>query len=586
SEGATVENQYKAIRTASGWQSTNLTPRLLTGSGGQGYKAFDTNLTRGVLSQFGPALNEEAPADYENLYTLPASTPLALTSLLAETPPGRPASGAGRFELHYAGASDDLSRVFFAANDALTEETAFAPAAADGGAAKFNLYEWLPAGGQLSLVNVKPGNAATEPGPAFAFGAGSAHAISADGKRVFWSQGTSVYVREDGEVTHEIPNPGSADFLAASTDGSRVLLDDGSLYDLEAEEAIDLTGGQGGFQGIVGQGDDLTHVYFVDTAVLTGEEENGEGDKAQAGQPNLYAWSEGAIAFVGTLVVQDNAGAIPAMSRTWSPLPVLRTAQGSPNGRFLAFLSQASLTGYDNTGPTCKFIIAGVFDPGPCAEAFLYDSATGELACASCNPSGAQPLGVTVLRRISQAPHSLTPPPYLTDSGRLYFDSRDSLSPSDTNEGVEDVYQFEPEGIGTCEREGGCISLISAGTEPVDSNLVTIDETGKNVFFTTRDQLVLKDKDELIDLYDAREGGGIPAETETQGDGCQGEACQPQPVVPDDPPPAFEGSGNVKATVLGRRPCAKGKVRRRGRCVPRKTRHHKRAAHRNGRKSR
>ena len=83
--------------------------------------------------------------------------------------------------LTYAGASSDLSRVFFAANDALTEETPFAPEALDGGQEKFNLYEWHE--GELSLVNVMPGNATTEPGAAF--GAGSAHSISADGSQGF-----------------------------------------------------------------------------------------------------------------------------------------------------------------------------------------------------------------------------------------------------------------------------------------------------------------------------------------------------------------------------------------------------------------
>src|SRR4029077_560128 len=94
------------------------------------------------------------------------------------------------------------------------------------------------------------------------------------------------------------------------------------------------------------------------------------------------------------------------------------------------------------------------------------------------------------------------------------FDSRDSLTPFDTNEGFEDVYEYEPNGVGTCERAGGCVSLISAGSEPIDSNFLAMDEDGANVFFTTRDQLVLKDKDDLIDLYVAREEGGIPSETE------------------------------------------------------------------------
>ena len=58
----------------------------------------------------------------------------------------------------------------------------------------------------------------------------------------------------------------------------------------------------------------------------------------------------------------------------------------------------------------------------------------------------------------------------------------------------------------------------------------------------------MKDKDELVDLYDARENGGIPAESEVARSECQGEACQAAIVPPNDPTPgssSFEGAGNV-----------------------------------------
>jgi hypothetical protein len=90
--------------------------------------------------------------------------------------------------------------------------------------------------------------------------------------------------------------------------------------------------------------------------------------------------------------------------------------------------------------------------------------------------------------------------------------------------------------------------LISAGDEFTDSNLLMIDPSGKNAFFTTREQLSLRDKDELFDLYVARENGGIAGETETIRSECQGEACQPPVVVRNDPTPGsstFQGLGNV-----------------------------------------
>lgn len=601
SEGALIENEYIAHRDPkTGWQTTTLSPSLQSKGSTQGYRAFDPGLSRGLLFQIKPSLSPEAPSDYANLYAQPTGVPSALSPLLLTEPPNR-FSGIGQnsFQLTYAGASTDLSRVFFEANDALTEETAFAPAAVDGGEAKNNLYEW--ANGQLSLVNVAIGNASTAAGAVLGSGellesgnsnnrsAVFAHAISSDGSRIFWtSEAGRLFVRVGGEQTLEVPGPGNctkatplaqrACFLTASVDGSEVLLSNGQLYGLneetEAFEAsTDLAEGNGGFLGIVGQSEDLSHIYFVDTAVLTGEEENDHGAKAQAGKPNLYVWGGTSPVFVATLVAADN----PELLGDWKAAPSIRTAEASPDGRWVTFLSQAPLTGYDNT---CTVFEANAqkFITAPCAEAFLYDSTTGDLLCASCNPSGARPLGGSTLRTILGAEDPMLQPRYLTNEGRLYFDSRDSLSLFDTNEGVEDVYQYEPEGAGSCKREGGCVSLISAGREAVDSNLLAIDETGKNVFFTTRDQLVLKDKDQLFDLYVAREGGGIPGESEVARSECQGEACVPALAPPNDPTPAssaFEGAGNVDE----QKKAVKKKHKKKRKHAKRKS--HKRAAKHN-----
>ncbi len=534
-EGAINEDEYVSRRTSSGWQTTSLSPTLL-GIDQGGYLAFDRELTHGLLEQRTPALSPEAPDEYPDLYVQPTSAPSSLSALLTQAPPDRlPGGGSGTLALRYAGASADFSRVFFTANDALTQASSVAPAALDGGPGKNNLYEWDE--GQLRLVNVLPGNTETVPGNAV--GAVSAHGISDDGSRVFWSdEAGHVFVRERAEATREIPGSGpSARFLTAAANGSAVLLSDGDLYNLEAEASSDLTAGNGGFQGILGQGEDLSHVYFVDTSVLS-EEANEQGAKAQAGQDNLYAWDAGSITFVATLPATDNAATIG----DWAGSPSQRTAEASPNGRWVGFRSTGRLTGYDNTGP-CEF--GG--GKSPCFEVFLFDSVTGRLVCASCDPSNARPLGNAVLRLLKSGGNGDQPQPrYLTDSGRIYFDSRDSLSPFDTNEGVEDVYQYEPNEVGGCKRAAGCISLISSGHGTADSNFLATDEDGKNVFFTTRDQLVSKDHDDLIDLYVAREGG---AETEGARGECRGEACQgpgPVPVVESVPGSlAFSGAGNL-----------------------------------------
>jgi hypothetical protein len=546
-EGAVNVDSYVSRRTQTGWKTTTLSPNLQAHAGR--YVSFDTELNATLLYQERPTLSPEAPEGMPNLYAQSTSEPGTLTPLLRTAPPNRQ---PGFLHLAYAGHSRDLSRIFFTANDALTEATPFAPKPDDPGASKNDLYEWHE--GELSLVNVLPGNEEVATGASFASLSPDEYAISANGSRAFFKdESGQLYVREGGEVTRKVNDAGH--FLVATPDGSEALLSDGCLYDLQSEScAADLTEGEGGLQGIAGKSEDLSSIYFVDTAVLAANQGaglDGKGDPqvAEAGKSNLYSWQEGSTAFVAQLAT----GGSFTDSADWAASPSERTAEASPHGRYLAFTSYAPLTGYDNVGPTCNRDGTGVYEPSaPCREAFLYDSQSGRLTCASCNPTGQTPLGPAALERIEYALKAFPQPRYLTDEGRLYFDSGDSLVARDTNEGVEDVYEFEMPGAGkegTCEREAGCVFLISAGTEPVDSNLLAVDETAENVFFTTRDQLALKDHDDAIDLYDAREGGGIAAETEVSRAECQGEACQTPASAPNDPTPGsstFEGAGNVK----------------------------------------
>src|SRR5262249_44018618 len=57
----------------------------------------------------------------------------------------------------------------------------------------------------------------------------------------------------------------------------------------------------------------------------------------------------------------------------------------SPNGGFLAYMSNSPLTGYNNVDASSG---------KPDEEVFLYDNGTQGVSCVSCNPTGAQPHGV------------------------------------------------------------------------------------------------------------------------------------------------------------------------------------------------
>jgi hypothetical protein len=74
----------------------------------------------------------------------------------------------------------------------------------------------------------------------------------------------------------------------------------------------------------------------------------------------------------------------------------------------------------------------------------------------------------------------------------------------------------------------GVVGKISPPGEPVSVGKLPasgMSATGSDIFFLTRAQLVGQDSDGLIDVYDARVGGGFPApapEPSCSGDACQG----------------------------------------------------------------
>jgi hypothetical protein len=587
---AASANEYLSHRTSSGWETQSLSSPLFVGAEASGYRAFSSDLSRGVAFQVEPALSPEAPTregkSYANLYLWHNG---ALQPIVSDEPPHRTPGGAPpstNFKIIYGGtnlgasSAPAFSHVIFAANDALTEEDpGIAPEAPEIEAShdcirvgnSCDLYEWSDE--QLHLVNVLPDNATAA--PAAVFGSGHLlslfpeflekedldvdHAISADGKRIFWSDEATgqVYVRIEGRETKEIQDPGM--FLTASVDGSRLLLSDGCLYDLEAEACDeDLSQGEGGFQGILGASEDLSGVYFVDTAVLSGGEENANEEHAEAGKDNLYAWHDGATVFVGALLDRDNVVDEGARSiGAWHPSPSNRSAQVSSDGRYLAFMSAAPLTGYDNelsgSGGCKGATVAGSpIGDRPCFEVFEFDASSESLSCASCNPTGQRPLGgsnLSLIRTIPSGPASFPQPENLTAGGRgrLFFESQDELSPRDTDGDIQDVYEWEPGGVGSCQRAEGCVYLISSGRSSGDSMFLNSTPSGNDAFFITRDRLLPPDQDEKLDLYDARVGGGIE---EVASAPCSGEACKGtisgSPAQRGAGSSSFSGPGNQK----------------------------------------
>jgi len=262
------------------------------------------------------------------------------------------------------------------------------------------------------------------------------------------------------------------------------------------------------------------------------------------------------------------------------------TARVSPDGRYLAFMSQRGLTGYDN------FDVNEETGRHADEEVYLYDASSGRLICASCDPTGRRPHGVEYKKldegeglaggdrvwgsetwiaanipgwtafRVDRARHQAR---YLSDSGRLFFNSDDALVPQDVN-GTEDVYEYEPTGIGDCtasqltfnSRSGGCVGLISSGTSAEESVFMDASESGGDVFFLTAARLSGQDVDAALDVYDAHEcTSAVPCFPTpavqpppcSTGDSCKG-TPSPQPAIFGAPASAtFAGAGNAVQPV-------------------------------------
>jgi hypothetical protein len=149
---------------------------------------------------------------------------------------------------------------------------------------------------------------------------------------------------------------------------------------------------------------------------------------------------------------------------------------------------------------------------------------------------------------------------YLSDDGRVFFQSTAALVPQDTN-GLTDVYEYEPQGVGSCtsssttfsETSGGCVGLISSGTSSDESTFLDASENGDDVFFLTRQRLVSQDYDAAFDVYDAHVcSGAAPCVSQTAlppacttTDSCR-TAPSPQPALfGASGSGTFSGAGNI-----------------------------------------
>jgi len=411
------------------------------------------------------------------------------------------------------------------------------------------------------------------------------------------AEGSRVFFTSDVELTNDAqtgPADNAPNLYEYNVETKQ--LTDLSVDELTAKGEDDIDGAA--VLGLVTASEDGSYVYFV-----------AEGNLAQgatSGQPNLYLHHAGQTSFIATLVPAtfkeegrreqggdsaDWAGEKPEPD-VGAPAndfgPGSHTVRVTADGTTLAFQSQQPLTGYDTeqaqTGD-CEGGIPGSEgqkETGRCSQVYLYDAATGSTSCASCDPSGARPIGPARLGpELAGGAFTHTLPFYeprnlSTDGGRLFFESPDPLVPHDSNGAsgcplsfankptCQDVYEWElpataseaATGENSCTQaspdfspaDGGCVFPISDVAGDNESFFLDATPSGNDVFIATADQLVPSDTDQKLDVYDVRSGGGFPVAPAppvcVNADSCKSPET-PQPGVFGAPASAtFAGPAN------------------------------------------
>lgn len=438
------------------------------------------------------------------------------------------------------------------------------------------LYDKTPSG--LRVVSLLPGDQPLAAGERAVY-MGS----SLDGEGVVFEVGTTIYLRYQDEETYEIGD--GVVYAGIAEGGSRVFyLEGGRLWRFDAATG-ERTPFSSGTVAPVNISADGSAAYFSSTAKLpAGSNPLGAGPKA--GKQNLYLSREGTLSFVGTVTERDVVGKYNGKEQIdglglWTEAASSPTSgrfgidpsRTTPEGGVLLFQSRAPLTGYDSDEH---------------AEVFRYDFAGERLECLSCSPIGAAETADATLQSEEREGFALFfPQAWLanlrSDGRRAIFQSSEALVPADTD-GLQDVYEWEEEGVGSCTHAGGCLYLISSGHSSRNDYLWAVSESGDDVFFLSSDLLVPSDLDETPSIYDARVGGGF---AEASSADCQGEGCRPQ-MTPPPPLPGVQTPVQGAGDNFKPRRCGKGKrkVKRGGkvRCVKkhRGDRHHKAGSEKKG----
>jgi hypothetical protein len=315
-------------------------------------------------------------------------------------------------------------------------------------------------------------------------------------------------------------------------------------------EAVPVLNGIGQRQRTMVSGD-FSHIYFVSGKQLV----PGRGFEGVAG---LYELSDGELNLVAT---------VPVDVDTLNSVRVRLSADGN----VLTFKDHGSLRPTaDSIAPECEGVREGL--SSRCEELYRYEASDESLECLSCARGGITTHDVGSPSIGDAGDFQLS-----SDGRTVAFATKETLLPEDINQ-TTDVYEWR----------NGALQLITDGVTEFQQGfaapqVVGVSANGRDILFSVDDPgLTGFEQDGFSNLYDARIGGGF--ERPISPTHCSEETCQAPPqAAPGGASPGsatFGGHGNLPGASKARK-CAKGKVRRRGRCVRRHKARHRRASHGN-----
>jgi len=402
---------------------------------------------------------------------------------------------------------------------------------------------------------------------------------SEDGRHVYFAtatplltgdpnSGDSITLGAASQVSRDIYRYTFPDSLAADPAGgtlTRITAGPAGTGDPNAS-----SNSQGGIEPIRYLSDDGRRAYFLTDSPISGADTT-----PPAGGVTLPADTLGTLEDRNLYLFDDEqAGA--SSYKFIARLETETTFRGTRDGGHVIFTSTDRLTSDDDDDAT---------------DIFLYDADKDELVRVSSPQPGAVPYGQGTESHNADLGKDLEGADFnhrgaageLEAAGgwgrgryynvaedangivSVFFQSRSELIPEDENGDHYDVYQW---------REGE-LSLVSPASPGHYSFYSGNSVDGQDVFIFTSERIDPREIDDYdYDIYDYRVGGGFPytpppAPCDVLGHACRGPASTaPASRVPD----SLAGGAGNSARNKKHQKCRKGKVRKKGKCVPRKHR--------------